>query len=300
MAALGNNRAVINGTTGAVEQTVAYYPFGGVIADLGTPAGGQPYKFGGKELLTANGLNEYDFGARRYYPAVPHFTSIDPLCENYYPLSPYLYCGNDPVNFIDKDGRETYLWTTKLPGSVGNWITPATHSFITVTIQNNDKKVTHYFAYGSKEDGLQSCFTGQLVRCRYEDDLELIKGNMAENDRLKDKFLINPPDGMTQEDFDNAVKDIANSFGNQEGISYSLNTSYPLDGNCNSSTYTILHKAGVSEEVLMQLDKQIQGLHWGWGQLKPWTKEEQIEAIKAYPKFDFETKRYEILQNALP
>ncbi len=68
---LGNNRAVINGSTGAIEQTVAYYPYGAVIADLGTPTTGQPYKFGGKELITANGLNEYDFGARQYYSAVP-------------------------------------------------------------------------------------------------------------------------------------------------------------------------------------------------------------------------------------
>ena len=52
---LGNNRAVINGSTGTIEQTVAYYPYGGVIADLGTkPTSGQPYKFGGKELITAN------------------------------------------------------------------------------------------------------------------------------------------------------------------------------------------------------------------------------------------------------
>ncbi len=35
---LGNNRAVINGSTGAIEQTIAYYPYGGVIADLGTTA----------------------------------------------------------------------------------------------------------------------------------------------------------------------------------------------------------------------------------------------------------------------
>ena len=37
---LGNNRAVINGSTGAIEQTVAYYPYGGVIADLGMTATG--------------------------------------------------------------------------------------------------------------------------------------------------------------------------------------------------------------------------------------------------------------------
>ena len=100
----GSNRAVVNGTTGAVEQTVAYYPYGGVIADLGTGAGIQPCKFGGKELTLYNGLDEYDFGARQYYPAVPHFTRIDPLCEQDYWLSPYLYCANDPVNNIDPTG----------------------------------------------------------------------------------------------------------------------------------------------------------------------------------------------------
>ena len=102
---LGNNRAVINGTTGATEQFTAYYPYGGIIADLGTVAtAGQPYRFGGKELITANGLNEYDFGARQYYQAVPHFTKPDPLCEGFYHLSPYLFCGNDPVNNIDPTG----------------------------------------------------------------------------------------------------------------------------------------------------------------------------------------------------
>ena len=30
---------------------------------------------------------------------------MDPLCEKYPHLSPYAYCGNDPVNFVDPDGR---------------------------------------------------------------------------------------------------------------------------------------------------------------------------------------------------
>lgn len=48
---LGNNRAVINGSTGAIEQTIAYYPYGGVIADLGTSLSRQQYKFGGMILI---------------------------------------------------------------------------------------------------------------------------------------------------------------------------------------------------------------------------------------------------------
>ena len=94
------------GSTGAIEQTVAYYPYGGVIADLGTnQISGQPYKFGGKELISANGLNEYDFGARWYYSAVLGFTKPDPYCEGFYHLSPYLFCGNDPVNNVDPTGK---------------------------------------------------------------------------------------------------------------------------------------------------------------------------------------------------
>ncbi|MDE6341038.1 MAG: hypothetical protein K2K93_01850, partial [Muribaculaceae bacterium] len=44
-----------------MEQTVAYYPYGGVIADLGTNLSKQQYKFGGKELLTAGVMKTYAF-----------------------------------------------------------------------------------------------------------------------------------------------------------------------------------------------------------------------------------------------
>ena len=34
---------------------------------------------------------------------------MDPLCEKYPHLSPYAYCGNDPVNFVDPDGRDYFV-----------------------------------------------------------------------------------------------------------------------------------------------------------------------------------------------
>lgn len=40
--------------------------------------------------------------------AKARFTTVDPEAEKYPHLSPYNYCGNDPVNCIDPDGRDWY------------------------------------------------------------------------------------------------------------------------------------------------------------------------------------------------
>ena len=34
------------------------------------------------------------------------FTGVDPLAEKYYSISPYSYCGGNPINRVDPDGRE--------------------------------------------------------------------------------------------------------------------------------------------------------------------------------------------------
>ena len=102
---LGNNREVI-ATSGVVQQVTTYYPFGAPYADA---AGGkypdlQPYKYNGKELDRMHGLDTYDYGARQYNPVTGRWDRIDPLCEKYYSTSPYAYCGNNPIKYIDIHG----------------------------------------------------------------------------------------------------------------------------------------------------------------------------------------------------
>ncbi len=122
---LGNNRVVVSEFDG-VRQETNYYPFGGVFSDHEAASvykyplvsicrwvGGeyikgsdaQPYKYNGKELDRTHGLDWYDYGARQYDPFVPGFTSLDPMCEKYYYVSPYVYCLNNPVKHIDPDGK---------------------------------------------------------------------------------------------------------------------------------------------------------------------------------------------------
>ncbi len=52
-----------------------------------------------------HGLNLYDYSARQYDATFGQFTSMDPLCEKYYHISPYTYCAGNPVKYVDPDGR---------------------------------------------------------------------------------------------------------------------------------------------------------------------------------------------------
>ena len=103
---LGSVREVVSDAWNV--QRNGYYAYGGPYGDWNTNADVQPLKFLGKEWDHQHGLDLYDFGARLYDPAVGRWTTMDPLCEKYYSVSPYAYCHNNPVNRIDPDGRDDY------------------------------------------------------------------------------------------------------------------------------------------------------------------------------------------------
>ena len=104
---LGNNDEVVD-AKGVVQQVTNYYPFGAPYADATASKGAdvQPYKYNGKELDLMHGLNTYDYGARQYNPVTARWDRIDPLCEKYYNVSPYVYAYNNPVKNIDPNGEE--------------------------------------------------------------------------------------------------------------------------------------------------------------------------------------------------
>ena len=101
---LGNNRVVAK-QDGTVVQTNDYYPFGANFAEsISTDV--QSYKYNGKELDTKGGLKLYDYGARHYDPVLGRFMTVDPMAEKYYSVSPYAYCGNNPIMLVDVNGKE--------------------------------------------------------------------------------------------------------------------------------------------------------------------------------------------------
>ena len=104
---LGNTRLSYfnNGNSVEVLEENNYYPFGlkheGYNPLVGNPV--YQYKYNGKELQETG---MYDYGARFYMPDIGRWNIIDPLTEKHRRHSPYNYAVNNPIIFIDPDGKD--------------------------------------------------------------------------------------------------------------------------------------------------------------------------------------------------
>lgn len=76
--------AVLAGVSGGVAGSEA------VQAGLGVSV--QPYRFNGKESQEFAGLLYLDYSARFYHPLSSRWTTLDPMEEKYYSVSPYMFC----------------------------------------------------------------------------------------------------------------------------------------------------------------------------------------------------------------
>jgi len=107
---LGNARvSFAKNSEGVLEVTDTnnYYPFGlnhieGMLSSSNF-GGYYSYKYNGKELQETG---MYDYGARFYMADIGRWGVADELAEKSRRFSPYTYALDNPIMFVDPDGRE--------------------------------------------------------------------------------------------------------------------------------------------------------------------------------------------------
>ena len=125
---LGSTRVMLSAVDGTLQasQTTDFYPFG--LAFEYSNLNKNRYLFSGKELQDGNlggsMLEWYDFGARFYDPILGRWFNVDPAGQY---TNPYLFCGNSPMMYIDKDGRLAWFIPVIIGAFIGGVANVAVH-----------------------------------------------------------------------------------------------------------------------------------------------------------------------------
>ncbi|MDN3672417.1 RHS repeat-associated core domain-containing protein [Flavobacterium branchiarum] len=87
-----------------MSQHVEYLPFGNVLFEEHSSSFSNPYLFNGKELDRETDMSYY--GARFLDMKTSLWLSVDPLAEKMPNHGAYVFSFNNPIGFIDPDGKE--------------------------------------------------------------------------------------------------------------------------------------------------------------------------------------------------
>jgi RHS repeat-associated protein len=103
--------SIITDETSKTYQTLAYAPYGESLVNIRhfpNEPYDERYQFTGYERDEETGLSQ---AKNRYYDSrLSIFYSVDALAEKFPNIAGYAYCSNNPVNFIDPDGKFPIPW----------------------------------------------------------------------------------------------------------------------------------------------------------------------------------------------
>jgi RHS repeat-associated protein len=166
---LGNTRITFN-ESGTIVQEDSYYPYGMNMAGLSHCSSEDlpnKYLYNGKELQDDFGLGWYDYGARFYDAQIGRWHTVDPLAEKYPALSPYIYAANNPIIYIDPDGKDILLaagLTTKQKLQIVGNLQKLTSDKLAYSTQKDGTSIIKIVSLGTASTGKDLNTGTNLIR----------------------------------------------------------------------------------------------------------------------------------------
>ena len=175
---LGSVRDVVDLSDGTVLELDDYHAFGERVDDNSMQTTSiNRWRYNAKEEQDSVARLPYlDYGARLYDPVIGRWLHQDPEAAKYPHLSPYNFCGDNPVIFVDPQGRSYsdfdengyYLRTIK-----DNWWHNLWHGR-TGRILDANGSVTQSFRFADPKNDVKDIRNGTIDRIQLVQENEII------------------------------------------------------------------------------------------------------------------------------
>ena len=232
------------------EKGVAnYYPFGLRTSNSYSRENSVPnrYLYNGRELTTELGLEDYDYGARRYDPACGCWHSPDPHAENYLSTSPYVFALNNPVLLKDDNGKDIIIT---------NLSTSQQKQLAQFAKTSEGRAFLSQFAVQGKEYNIGGEKFTFDVKQTSNHNIYYQTADLGAADGLTETYVYSPVKGKYVKTNEFSTKDAGYAAANKKGQFY--NFAVFLDDNLSDerSLYTIGHESFVhADQNKKQLDQ---------------------------------------------
>lgn len=185
---LGSVRVVAKDKSNILERN-DYQSFGSRWQTASMPVSDNRHRFNGKEEQTFVGLPWADYGARMYDPERGRWLTQDPKAEDYFNITQYGFCGNNPIVRIDSDGKEWYSYQEEYVDGEGQVRTRTQYKYVNGGMSDREMQEGGYTYLGVTYDAGDMYYSMSGAEIPYIMDIQTVQSKEPRQKRKSNKLV---------------------------------------------------------------------------------------------------------------